>query len=65
MKSFDSLRSPNLQIKTLIWRFLKMGTPKSSIYRWIFHYRPSMLRYLHWKFSWVELRIIDPHLWNG
>ena len=28
----------------------KRGTPKSSIYRWILHYKPSILGYLHlWK----------------
>ena len=26
-----------------IWRFPKVGTPKSSIYRWIFNYKPSIL----------------------
>ena len=27
----------------------KRGTPKSSIYRWIFHYKPTILGYLHFR----------------
>jgi hypothetical protein len=39
----------------LIWRFLKWGTPESSIYRWIFHYKPCILGISHlWKPSFEK-----------
>ena len=51
-----------------IWRFPKIEVPpKSSISRWIFHHKPSMLGSPHWKIPskcWpISLRWTVMHHW--
>ena len=46
-----------------IWRFPKIEVPpKSSISRWIFHHKPSMLGSPHWKIPYVKMLTHIPTL---